>query len=70
MTCSDIVDLDDQVIELAGGGIDVISTKVNNLSLSSYDHVEVLILGGVGNLLVRRAATGPTFLVATQDRTR
>jgi Ca2+-binding RTX toxin-like protein len=43
-------DLDDQVIELAGGGTDVISTKVNNLSLSSYDHVEVLTLGGVGNL--------------------
>ena len=43
-------DLDDEVHESAGGGTDVISTKVNNLSLSSYDHVEVLTLGGVGNL--------------------
>ena len=37
----------DHVIELAAGGTDTIQTNVNNLSLATYDNVEVLVLGGL-----------------------
>ena len=39
-------DVDDFVIELAGGGTDVIQTDLDNLSLADYDHVEALQLKG------------------------
>ena len=47
-------DLDDQVIELAGGGDDAIMTELSGVSLSTYDNVEILLLGGLANL----SATG------------
>ena len=43
-------DFDDQIHELAGGGDDAIMTELNSVSLSTYDNVEVLILGGLFNL--------------------
>jgi Ca2+-binding RTX toxin-like protein len=40
----DVTDLDDEVHESAGGGIDSILAEVGNVSLADYDNVEVLSL--------------------------
>ena len=40
----DVIDLDDEVHELAGGGTDSILAEIGNVSLANYDNVEVLTL--------------------------